>query len=142
MPTPITRRVPAKRLEKTFNFDMTAIAAAAADTSTPDFSRISVLPPVGAIGRDGRGPFTFNINVVTANNALPRASCTSPTRGGHLRRFHLRRSLNGNDQPKQSARQDARTRMKALKATLGKPALKAALAEQQATSTICSQKQT
>lgn len=66
MPASSTRRVPAQRV-RSFNFSMSPIAEAAAGATGQDYSRIPVLPPSGAVGRDGRGPFTFDIEVVKAN---------------------------------------------------------------------------
>jgi len=59
-----TRKASAQRLDAAFSFDLTATAGAVAAES---FTRIPVLPPQGAVGRDGRGPFTYDIAVVTAN---------------------------------------------------------------------------
>lgn len=64
MTTPTTRKASAQRLDGAFSFDLSATAAAVAEQS---FKTIPVLPPQGAIGRDGRGPFTFDIEVVVAN---------------------------------------------------------------------------
>jgi hypothetical protein len=52
-----TRKATAQPVDIAFNFLMTETALAS----------IPVLPPNGAVGRDGRGPFTFDINTVVAN---------------------------------------------------------------------------
>jgi phage I-like protein len=57
-----TRKVTAHRLAATAHFDMSAVTPAADGTA-----RIPVLPPSGFTGRDGRGPFNYDIAVVTAN---------------------------------------------------------------------------
>lgn len=49
-------------LERSAHFDLSARAADSAD-----LSRIPVLLPSGAMGRDGRGPYTFDIAALTAN---------------------------------------------------------------------------
>lgn len=64
MTKPTTRKASAQRLDGAFSFDLTATATAVAEQS---FKTIPVLPPQGAIGRDGRGPFTYDIEVVAAN---------------------------------------------------------------------------
>jgi len=64
MTTKQTRKASAQRLDAAFSFDLTAVAGAVAVES---FARIPVLPAQGAIGRDGRGPFTYDIAVVVAN---------------------------------------------------------------------------
>ncbi len=64
MTKPTTRKASAQRLDGAFSFDLTATAAAVAEQA---FKTVPVLPPQGAVGRDGRGPFTYDIAVVAAN---------------------------------------------------------------------------
>ncbi len=61
-----TKRVSAQRL-RSFNFAMLPVAEAAAEVNEALFTRIPVLPPSGSIGRDGRGPFTWDIATFVAN---------------------------------------------------------------------------
>lgn len=67
--TPRTRKVAAQRIDAAHQFDMSGIAAAVAGAQTVDYTQIPVLPPSGAMGRDGRGPFTYDIDTVVANVA-------------------------------------------------------------------------
>lgn len=64
MTKPTTRKASAQRLDGAFSFDLTATAAAVAEQA---FKTVPVLPPQGAVGRDGRGPFTYDVAVVAAN---------------------------------------------------------------------------
>lgn len=59
-----TRKVSAQRLDGAFDFALTATAEAVASEA---FKTIPVLPAQGAIGRDGRGPFFYDIEEVKAN---------------------------------------------------------------------------
>lgn len=59
---PRKRKVQAKRLDG-FSFDLYGIDPAV----TPDFAYIPMLPASGTKTRDGRGPFTYNIETVKAN---------------------------------------------------------------------------
>ena len=66
-PQPAARRVAAQRIDAAHQFDMSAIAAVAAGASVADYTQIPVLPVQGAVGRDGQGPFTFDVSEVVAN---------------------------------------------------------------------------
>ena len=58
-----TRKATAHRLDASALFDMSTVSAAVEGT----IARIPVLPPSGFSGRDGRGPFTYDIGVIAAN---------------------------------------------------------------------------
>jgi phage I-like protein len=58
-----TRKAIAHRLDASAHFDMSTVAAPTGVSVT----RLRVLPPSGFSGRDGRGPFTYDIGVITAN---------------------------------------------------------------------------
>lgn len=58
-----TRTVTAHRLDASTHFDMSGVAAPDSNGVT----RIPILPPSGFTGRDGRGPFTYDLAVVVAN---------------------------------------------------------------------------
>lgn len=63
-----TRKATAARLDASCQFALAAFSAdSATDGIDTKYSRIPMLPVQGAIGRDGRGPFTYNVATVTAN---------------------------------------------------------------------------
>jgi hypothetical protein len=66
-PKPAARRVAAQRIDAAYQFDMSPVAAAEVGAPATDYTQIPVLPRSGAMGRDGRGPFTYNVATVVAN---------------------------------------------------------------------------
>lgn len=64
MPNKKLKTVSAQRLERSFHFDISAVAAGA---TVVDYTQIPVLPASGSVGRDGRGPFTYRIETVAAS---------------------------------------------------------------------------
>lgn len=72
-PTPASKASPrwvaAQHLDAACQFDLSAVAVAAVGAQVVDYTQIPVLPRAGAVGHDGRGPFTYNIGTVVANGA-------------------------------------------------------------------------
>lgn len=64
---PATRKVTAQRLDASGQFDLGTFGADASDAVDTKYTRIPVLPKQGAIGRDGRGPFTYDLERIKAN---------------------------------------------------------------------------
>jgi phage I-like protein len=61
------KRVAAQRLDTAYNFTLAPVAEAAVEAAGSDTVLMPFLPAQGSIGRDGRGPFTYDLDVVMAN---------------------------------------------------------------------------